>query len=104
MRNTQGASQPAVIGLLRSTGLPHIGAASLADGSQRCELLTYIEVSLLKNVIILVTTTPIDINPAEVLHMVVTRLRAKCRYRTTQCLGGVWQQRKWTDSHNIRLD
>jgi len=43
--------------------------------------------AFLENVIIFVTTTPIDI-PAHVLHVVDMRLRAKFRCRTTWHLGG----------------
>jgi len=42
----------------------------------------------------LVTTSPIDINPTEVLHMVVKRLRAKFRRHTTRRLGGRRPQTK----------
>jgi len=40
------------------------------------------------------TTTPIDIKPSHVLHMVGTRLRAKFCHRTTRRLGGDRPQTK----------
>jgi len=40
-----------------------------------------------KNIIIFITTTPTDINPSHVLHMVGMRLHAKFRHRTTRRLG-----------------
>jgi len=48
----------------------------------------------MEEVINFVTTTHINIKPANILHMVGTRLRAKFRRRMTRRLGGDRPQTK----------
>jgi len=55
--------------------------------------------TFVENVIIFVTTTPIDTKPSNVLQMVGTRVRAKFRRRKTRRLGPDSPQTKLTNSH-----
>ena len=79
-------SQPACIG--RINLLPAVAPTDLRS--------VFICTHFWKNVIIFVTTTPYrhKKNPAHVLHMVGTRLRAKFRRRRTRRLGGDMPQTK----------